>query len=175
MDQGLYNKHTKPRGDHGTLIGNWQEESVLQRTTGFARYEDLSLEKKAMDQTTGRILPLSSDSNLSVADRYTSVTHHSFPVISTEHFQPKIFNQTGSHWHHQQQVDRSQLKGKQKDFSSQIKLGEFNEPLSSITGSTYAPPHILQQDRERTPLRLRLDAEREAAAKRAQTAALAEQ
>ena len=55
MDLGLYNKGVTPRGDHGTMIGNWVEERALQQFSGHTRrpgYEDTIEGSK----TKGRIV-----------------------------------------------------------------------------------------------------------------------
>src|SRR4051794_34839952 len=104
MDLGLYNKHSQSRGEHGTLIGNWVQETALLNSTGESRHSSLSMEKVWFSRTADRVvahrnIDSNGSSSSSSAIPCLSVTHSDFPPHSNSAFPPKIFNQTGSHWH----------------------------------------------------------------------------
>jgi hypothetical protein len=142
MDLGLYNKKSEPRGEHGTLIGNWCEERALQQATGFSRLENLALEKKALNQTQDRIIAHrdNADAGQAHLDRI-SVMKSTFVAHSNDHFTPKIFNQIGSHWHHDEGTIT--LPAARKDMSSSISFGTHPTDYSSTHSSSFLHPTSL--------------------------------
>lgn len=154
MDLGLYNKKSEPRGEHGTLIGNWVEERALQQTTGFTRYEDLAIEKKALDQTQDRIVSHRDNADagqarlerVSIAQStYVAHPRDQYPAL------PKIFNSQGSHWHH----DKGEvtLPAARRDMASSISFGTHPTDYSSTHSASFLHPTTLVPN-EQTPLRL---------------------
>lgn len=97
MDLGLFNKKAEPRGEHGTLIGNWVEERALMHTTGHTRHYELALEKQSFTRTNDRTIAHSDNMDSRLKESTTHATYRAPPSGS---FQPKLYNQTGSHWHH---------------------------------------------------------------------------
>jgi hypothetical protein len=149
MDLGLYNKRSEPRGEHGTLIGNWVEERALKSLTGHTRYEDLTLEKKALNQTQARIVAHKDANNRDVdALERISTSAATYVAHSNDHFTPKIFNQTGSHWHHDQgpAVSFPAAGGRtpqRRDQQSHISFGNDQSPFASTQASSFLHPTTL--------------------------------
>jgi len=150
MDLGLYNKRASPRGEHGTLIGNWVEERALRSTTGHARYpaEDLALEKRALNLTQDRVLAHRDnlDSPAATRDRFTSTNAATYVEHSPTNFTPKIFNQTGSHWHHDQgpTVSGGVTQGLDGSFGASASLGSPQPRRDQMS-------HIAFGDGQRSP------------------------
>ena len=96
------------------------EERALQQTTGFTRYEDLSIEKTALNQTQDRILSHKLPGGGAHAAR-VSTSAATYTGHGAEHFTPKIFNQTGNHWHHDQGIVTGTAQ--RRDLQSHIQLG----------------------------------------------------
>lgn len=98
------------------------EERALQQTTGFTRYEDLSIEKTALNQTQDRILSHNNGSSHSSPHaQRISTSAATYTGHGAEHFTPKIFNQTGNHWHHDQGIVTGTAQ--RRDLQSHIQLG----------------------------------------------------
>ena len=128
------------------------EERALQQTTGFTRYEDLAIEKKALNQTQDRIGAHrdNADSGKAHQDRI-SITKSTYIAHGTDSFTPKIFNQVGSHWHH----DKGEitLPAKRKDMASQISFGNHPTNYASTHSSSFLHPTTLIAS-EQVPLKL---------------------
>lgn len=90
MDQGLYNKRTEPRGDHGTLIGNWYEERALQGTTGYTRHAPYALEKTALPDTNERNICHSDHRDF--PNVRESIATSSFAPPTEEHWPDKFYH-----------------------------------------------------------------------------------
>jgi hypothetical protein len=114
------------------------------------------MEKVFFTRTADRVVthrPLSV-SSVSVCLPSLSVTQSDFPPHPISAFPPKIFNQTGSHWHHdenQSDINVKEGQGGRKDNRSQIHFSHSSstdyETTNQVSNSKVAAATAALQSR----------------------------
>lgn len=95
MDFGVYNKHSQPRGDHGTLIGNWVEERALKEHTGISRKPELHESRCFFDNSDLRMVWHSNNRDHEYKE---SIASSSFLSPQRGAYKPKVFHRTSYKW-----------------------------------------------------------------------------